>query len=73
LRPRAALVLCLTPRRKENIMDWIDYWNRKVRKLTIFDLKFIQVGSMAVIFGYRQVVPTDNGFEHLVVYCSSHH
>lgn len=29
--------------------SWIDYWNRRVRKLTIVDLKLVQVGSMAGI------------------------
>ena len=31
------------------VTNWLDYWNRKVRKLTIVDLKLIQVASMAVI------------------------
>lgn len=30
-------------------MDWIRYWNRKIRKLSIVDLKLVQVGSMAAI------------------------
>ncbi len=29
------------------VTSWMDYWNRKVRKLTIVDLKLVQVISMA--------------------------
>jgi hypothetical protein len=29
------------------LTDWIAYWNRKVRKLTIFDVKLVQGTAMA--------------------------
>ena len=34
-----------------------DYWNRKVRTLTIVDLKLIQVGSMALILILAKLIP----------------
>jgi hypothetical protein len=36
---------------------WIDYWNRKVRKLTIVDLKLVQVASMAAILVVVKLAP----------------
>ncbi len=39
------------------LMSWLDYWNRKVRTLTIVDLKLIQVGSMALILIFAKLVP----------------
>ena len=30
------------------VSRWVDYWNRKVRKLTIVDVKLVQLMSMAV-------------------------
>lgn len=39
------------------ITSWFDYWNRKVRKLTIVDLKLIQVASMAVILIVAKLLP----------------
>ena len=39
------------------IASWFDYWNRKVRKLTIVDLKLIQVASMAVILIVAKLLP----------------
>ena len=36
---------------------WIDYWNQKVKMLTIFDLKLIQVGSMALILCVAKLLP----------------
>ena len=39
------------------IMSWIDYWNRKVRTLTVVDLKLIQVGSMALILIIVKLFP----------------
>jgi hypothetical protein len=35
----------------------MDYWNRKVRRLTIIDLKLIQVGSMAGILVVVKLFP----------------
>ena len=29
------------------LTSWIDYWNRKVRKFTIFDVKLVQGAAMA--------------------------
>ena len=37
--------------------SWIDYWNRKVRKLTIIDLKLVQVASMAGILIIVKLFP----------------
>jgi hypothetical protein len=37
--------------------SWIAYWNRKVRTLTIVDLKLIQVGSMALILILVKLFP----------------
>lgn len=39
------------------VMGWIDYWNRKVRKLTIIDLKLVQVASMAGILVVVKLFP----------------
>jgi hypothetical protein len=39
------------------ITSWIGYWNRKVRKLTIIDLKLIQVTSMAGILIIVKLFP----------------
>lgn len=36
---------------------WVDYWNRKVRRLTIADVKLIQLASMAVILIVVKLVP----------------
>jgi hypothetical protein len=36
---------------------WIAYWNRKVRRMTIVDLKLVQVGSMALILTVAKLVP----------------
>ena len=35
----------------------LDYWNRKVRTLTIVDLKLIQVASMALILILAKLFP----------------
>lgn len=40
-----------------SLASWIDYWNRKVRTLTIFDLKLIQVYSMALILIVVKLFP----------------
>jgi hypothetical protein len=39
------------------VMSWIDYWNRRVRTLTIIDVKLIQVGSMALILIVVKLFP----------------
>jgi len=39
------------------LQQTIDYWNRKVRKLTIIDIKFIQIYSMAVILIVVKLIP----------------
>lgn len=39
------------------VISWIDYWNRKVRRLTIVDLKLIQVASMAIILIVVKLLP----------------
>ena len=31
------------------MMSTIDYWNRKVKKLTVFDVKFAQGAAMAFV------------------------
>lgn len=31
------------------VMSMIDYWNRKVRKFTIFDVKLLQGAAMAFV------------------------
>jgi hypothetical protein len=36
---------------------WIAYWNRKVRRMTVVDLKLAQVGSMALILTVAKLVP----------------
>ena len=35
----------------------IDYWNRKVQRLTIVDLKLVQVASMALILIVVKLFP----------------
>jgi hypothetical protein len=35
----------------------LDYWNRKVRTLTVFDLKLIQFGYMALILILAKLFP----------------
>ncbi len=37
--------------------SWMDYWNRKVRRLTIVDLKLVQVTSMAGILVVVKLFP----------------
>ena len=37
--------------------SWTSYWNRKVKRLTIVDLKLIQVGSMALILIIVKLFP----------------
>jgi hypothetical protein len=39
------------------VMSWVDYWNRKVRTLTIVDLKLVQVASMALILVVVKLFP----------------
>jgi hypothetical protein len=37
--------------------DWLAYWNRKVRRFTIIDVKLVQVGAMAVALAVAKLIP----------------
>ena len=37
--------------------SWIDYWNRKVRRLKIVDVKLVQVASMAAVLVLVKLFP----------------
>jgi len=41
----------------DSFTEWMDYWNRKVRKLTIIDVKLVQVMSMAIILIFAKIFP----------------
>jgi hypothetical protein len=39
------------------MMSWIDYWNRKVRDFTIFDVKLAQGAAMAFMLIIVKLFP----------------
>jgi len=40
-----------------SLTSFMDYWSRKVAKLTIIDLKLIQIGSMALALINVKLLP----------------
>lgn len=38
-------------------MQWIAFWNRQVKKFTIFDVKFAQAAAMALALIFAKLFP----------------
>jgi hypothetical protein len=39
------------------VMSWIDYWNRKVKAFTIFDVKLAQGAAMGIMLIIVKLFP----------------